>query len=178
VHNDSVPRRLGLERERWNRGAKLGAVTGLLLGCLNSLVIILVLPWLGWDITFLTQTPHARVPVMVMVPWCIAVIAIAVEINFRGFLLGRLAALESGLWPQSALEQLSPAALLTSALVFATDPFMVNTFKQLHWIALWDGLIWAVLWIRTRNLFATIVAHAIEVIIVYSAVRTVLMSVS
>jgi membrane protease YdiL (CAAX protease family) len=178
VHNDSVPRRLGLERERWNRGAKLGAVTGLLLGCLNSLVIILVVPWLGWDITFLTQTPHARVPVMVMVPWCIAVIAIAVEINFRGFLLGRLAALESRLWPQPALEQLSPAALLTSALVFATDPFMVNTFKQLHWIALWDGLIWAVLWIRTRNLFATIVAHAIEVIIVYSAVRTVLMSVS
>ena len=178
VHNDCVPRRLGLERERWNRGAKVGAVTGLLLGCLNSLVILLVLPWLGWDITFLTQTPHARVPVMVMVPWCIAVIAIAVEINFRGFLLGRLAALESGLWSQPALKQLSPAALLTSALVFATDPFMVNTFKQLHWIALWDGLIWAVLWIRTRNLFATIVAHAIEVIIVYSAVRTVLMSVS
>jgi membrane protease YdiL (CAAX protease family) len=176
VHNDCVPRRLGLERERWNRGAKVGAVTGLLLGCLNSLVILLVLPWLGWDITFLTQTPHARVPVMVMVPWCIAVIAIAVEINFRGFLLGRLAALESDLWPQPALKQLSPAALLTSALVFATDPFMVNTFKQLHWIALWDGLIWAVLWIRTRNLFATIVAHAIEVIIVYSAVRTVLMS--
>ena len=176
VHNDSVLRRLGLERGLWNRGAKLGVVTGLLLGCLNSLVILLVLPWLGWDITFLTQTPHARVPVMVMVPWCIAVIAIAVEINFRGFLLGRLAALESGLWPQPALKQLSPAALLTSALVFAADPFMVNTFKQLHWIALWDGLIWAVLWIRTRNLFATIVAHAIEVIIVYSAVRTVLMS--
>ena len=151
-------------------------LTGLLLGCFNSFVILLVLPWLGWDITFLTQTPHARVPVMVMVPWCIAVIAIVVEINFRGFLLGRLAALESGLWPQPALKQLSPAALLTSALVFATDPFMVNTFKQLHWIALWDGLIWAVLWIRTRNLFATIVAHAIEVIIVYSAVRTVLMS--
>jgi membrane protease YdiL (CAAX protease family) len=176
VHNDSVPRRLGLERGLWNRGAKLGVVTGLLLGCLNSLVILLVLPWLGWDITFLTQTPHARVPVMVMVPWCIAVIAIAVEINFRGFLLGRLAALESSLWPQPALKQLSPAALLTSALVFAADPFMVNTFKQLHWIALWDGLIWAVLWIRTRNLFATMVAHAIEVIIVYSAVRTVLTS--
>ena len=175
VHNDSVLRRLGLERGLWNRGAKLGVVTGLLLGCLNSLVILLVLPWLGWDITFLTRTPHARVPVMVMVPWFIAVIAIVVEINFRGFLLGRLAALESGFWPQPALKQLSPAASLTSALVFATDPFMVNTFKQLHWIALWDGLIWAVLWIRTRNLFATIVAHAIEVIIVYSAVRTVLM---
>ena len=110
-------------------------MTGLLLGCLNSLVILRVLPWLGWDITFLTQTPHARLPVMVMVPWCIAGIAIVVEINFRGFLLGRLAALESGLWPQPALKQLSPAALLTSALVFATDPFMVNTFKQLHWIA-------------------------------------------
>jgi membrane protease YdiL (CAAX protease family) len=66
--------------------------------------------------------------------------------------------------------------MLTSALVFAFDPFMVNTFKQVHWIALLDGLVWAVLWIRTRNLYATIVAHAIEVIIVYSAVRTVLMS--
>ncbi|HET9844469.1 MAG TPA: CPBP family glutamic-type intramembrane protease [Nitrospira sp.] len=176
AHNDSVPTRIGLERGLWNHGAKLGVVTGLLLGCLNSLVILLVLPWLGWDITFLTQTPHARVPVMVMVPWFIACIAIAVEINFRGFLLGRLAAIESGLWPQPALKHLSPAASLTSALVFAFDPFMVSTFKHVHWIALTDGLVWAVLWIRTRNLYATIVAHAIEVLIVYSAVRIVLMS--
>lgn len=176
AHNDSVLRRIGLERGLWNRGAKLGVVTGLLLGCLNSFVILRVLPWLGWDITFLTHTPHARVPVMIMVPWFIAFIAIVVEINFRGFLLGRLAALESGLWPRPALRHLSPAAMLTSALVFAFDPFMVNTFKQVHWIALWDGLVWAVLWVRTRNLYATIVAHAMEVIIVYSAVRTVLMS--
>ena len=176
AHNDSFPSRIGLERRLWNRGAKLGIVTGLFLGCLNSIVILLILPEWGWDITFLKHTPHARVPVMVMVPWFIACIAVAVEINFRGFLLGRLAALEYGLWPQPVLKHLAPVAMLTSALVFAFDPFMVNTFKQVHWIALLDGLVWAVLWIRTRNLYATIVAHAIEVIIVYSAVRTVLMS--
>jgi membrane protease YdiL (CAAX protease family) len=176
AHNDSVLGRIGLERGLWIRGAKLGIVTGLLLGCLNSLVILHGLPWLGWDISFLKHTPHARVPVLVMVPWFISVIAIAVEVNFRGFLLGRLAALESALWPQPALRRLTPAAMLTSALVFAFDPFMVNTFKHVHWIALWDGLAWALLWICTRNLYATIVAHAIEVIIVYIAVRTVLMS--
>ncbi|MDF2459198.1 MAG: conserved rane protein of unknown function [Nitrospira sp.] len=176
AHNDSVLTRIGLERGLWNRGAQLGIVTGLFLGCLNSIVILLILPYWGWDITFLMHTPHARVPLLVMVPWFIAAIAIAVEINFRGFLLGRLAAIESGIWLQPALKHLSPAAMLTSALVFTFDPFMVNTFKQVHWIALWDGLVWGVLWIRTRSLYATIVAHAIEVLIVYSAVRIVLMS--
>jgi thiamine transporter ThiT len=90
-------------------------------------------------------------------------------------LLGRLAAVESNVWRPYALQRLSPVALLTSALVFAFDPFMVATFKHLHWIALWDGLIWGVLWLLTRNLYATIVAHAVEVILVYSAVRAALM---
>jgi hypothetical protein len=66
--------------------------------------------------------------------------------------------------------------LLTSALVFAFDPFMVATFRHLHWIALWDGLAWGLLWLFTRNLYATIVAHAVEVILVYSAVRRALTS--
>jgi thiamine transporter ThiT len=99
-----------------------------------------------------------------------------VEVNFRGFLLGRLAALESGLWRSSSLRRLAPLALLTSAMVFAFDPFMVVTFRQLHWIAVWDGLIWGLLWLLTRNLYVTIVAHAVEVIVVYSAVRSALMS--
>jgi hypothetical protein len=53
---------------------------------------------------------------------------------------------------------------------------MVNTFQHLHWIALWDGLIWGIIWLRTHNLYITIVAHAVEVIAMYSAVRFALMS--
>ena len=151
-------------------------MTGLLLGGLNSVVILRLVPALGYDITFLTQTPHAQLPVFVMVPWFIAGIALFVEFNFRGFLLGRLVNLESSIWRHAWLRKLSPAALLTSALVFSFDPFMVNTFRDLHWIAVGDGLIWGLIWLRTRNLYATIVAHAVEVILVYSAVRSALMS--
>jgi thiamine transporter ThiT len=53
---------------------------------------------------------------------------------------------------------------------------MVATFRHLHWIALWDGCVWGLLWLLARNLYATIVAHAVEVILVYSAVRVALMS--
>jgi membrane protease YdiL (CAAX protease family) len=176
AHNGSILRRVGLQWPHFIRGARLGAVTGLVLGCVNAIVILQLVPALGWDITFLKETPHARVPVLIMVPWFIAGIALLVEFNFRGFLLGRLAALESLLWRHASLRRLAPLALMTSALVFTFDPFMVSTFRHLHWIALWDGLIWGLLWLLTRNLYATIVAHAVEVIVVYSAVRLVLMS--
>jgi membrane protease YdiL (CAAX protease family) len=53
---------------------------------------------------------------------------------------------------------------------------MVHTFQHLHWIAVGDGLIWGFIWLRTGNLYATIVAHAVEVILVYSAVRSALIS--
>jgi hypothetical protein len=176
THNRSIVARLGLSKSQWCVGAKLGLVTGVVLGCLNTLVILRLLPSRGWDITFLTQTPHAQVPVVIMVPWFIFMIALLVELNFRGFLLGRLAALESSLWRNRALQRLSPLALLTSALIFSFDPFMVATFRHLHWIAVWDGLVWGLLWLLTRNLYATIVAHTIEVILMYSAVRGALMS--
>jgi len=175
-HNRSVMTRVGLQASHWPVGAKLGTVTGLFLGCLNSFVILYLAPSLGLDITFLKETPHARVPLLIMVPWFITGIALLVEINFRGFLLGRLAALEATMWPGDFLRRFAPLALLTSALVFAFDPFMVATFRDLHWIAVWDGLAWGLLWLLTRNLYATIVAHAIEVIVVYSAVRSLLMS--
>ncbi|HET8721429.1 MAG TPA: CPBP family glutamic-type intramembrane protease [Nitrospira sp.] len=175
AHNDSVVARLGLSPSNLRSGARLGLITGVTLGCLNALIILALVPWLGWDITFLTQTPHARVPVVVMVPWFVSMIALMVELNFRGFLLGRLAALESNFWRLRMLQRLSPLALLTSALVFAFDPFMVVTFRHLHWIALWDGFVWGLLWLLARNLYATIVAHAVEVILVYSAVRAALM---
>jgi membrane protease YdiL (CAAX protease family) len=135
-------------------------------------MILVVYPHLGYDITFLKQTPHGRLPVFLMVPWLICGIALFVEVNFRGFLLGRLAELESH-WGK-ATSRPALLALAVSSLTFTFDPFMVNTFQYLHWIALWDGLIWGLIWLRTRNLWITIVAHAVEVIVMYSAVRTVI----
>jgi membrane protease YdiL (CAAX protease family) len=171
AHNRGIVSRLGLEKGKVLDGLRWGLLTGLLLGCLNTFVILSAYPHLGYDISFLKTTPHGRLPFMVMLPWFICGIAILIELNFRGFLLGRLAALESGLWRSGLAQQLSPLALIAGALIFAFDPFMVNTFQHLHWIAVWDGLIWGVIYLRTRNLYITIVAHAVEVIAMYSAVR-------
>ena len=163
---------LGLEKEKVWKGLRWGVLTGVLLGSLNTFVILAVYPSWGFDITFLKQTPHGRLPVLLMVPWLICCIALFVEVNFRGFLLGRLAALESHWRGTDSCQQPALLALTVSSLTFAFDPFMMNTFQHLHWIALWDGLIWGSIWLRTRNLWITIVAHAVEVIIMYSAVRT------
>lgn len=174
LRNRNIVSRLGLEREKIPVGLRWGLFTGLLLGCLNTFVILSVYPHLGFDINFLKTTPHGRLPFLVMVPWFICGIALFVELNFRGFLLGRLAALESRLWRPGLAQRFSPLALVASALVFAFDPFMVNTFQHLHWIALWDGLIWGMIWLYTRNLYITIIAHAVEVTAMYSAVRVAL----
>jgi membrane protease YdiL (CAAX protease family) len=171
IQNRDIVARLGLEKRHMRDGLRWGLLTGLLLGCLNTFVILSVYPHLGFDINFLKTTPHGRLPFLVMVPWFICGIALFVEVNFRGFLLGRLAALESGLWKHGLARRLSPLALITCALLFAFDPFMVNTFQHLHWIALWDGLIWGMIWLYTRNLYITIIAHAVEVTAMYSAVR-------
>jgi membrane protease YdiL (CAAX protease family) len=171
TRNRDIVSRLGLEKSKARNGLRWGLLTGLLLGCLNTFVILSVYPHLGYDISFLKTTPHGRLPLLLMVPWFICGIAFLIEMNFRGFLLGRLAALESGLWRSGLGQRLSPLALIAGALIFAFDPFMVNTFQQLHWIAVWDGLIWGAIWLRTKNLYITIVAHAIEVMAMYSAVR-------
>jgi membrane protease YdiL (CAAX protease family) len=174
LRNRSFVSRLGLEKRNLSNGLRWGLLTGLLLGCLNTLVILTLYPHLGYDISFLKTTPHGRLPFLIMVPWVICGVALFVELNFRGFLIGRLAALESGLWKSGPVQRFSPLALVTSTLIFAFDPFMVNTFQHLHWIALWDGLIWGVIRLRTGNLYITIVAHAVEVTVMYLAVRTVL----
>lgn len=174
THNSQICSRLGLTGSGVRDGFQWGLLLGMLLGAINTCVILALVPSLGYDITFLKQTPHAQLPFLVMVPWFIFSIAVFVEVNFRGFILGRLAELESPFWKHSVLGRLSPLALATSALTFAFDPFMVNTFRHLHWIALWDGLIWGVIRLRTGNLSITIVAHAVEVIMVYLAVRMVL----
>lgn len=159
--------RLGFHRSGVAAGLRLGIVTGLVLGSLNSAVILAGAPALGIDITFLRDTPHAHIPLVVMLPWSIMAIAAFVELNFRGFQLGRLAELLRG--PCGAAAPV--LACLLSAVSFAFDPFMVTTFRALHWIALWDGVIWGMLWVRHRNLTATIAAHAVEVVLLYSSVR-------
>jgi hypothetical protein len=171
MRNRGIVPRLGLEKEKILGGLRWGLFTGLLLGGLNTFVILWAYPHLGYDINFLKITPHGRLPPLVMVPWFICGIAFLVELNFRGFLLGRLAALELKLWKSALARRLSPLALITCALVFAFDPFMVATFQHLHWIALWDGLIWGLIWLYARNLYITFVAHTVEVITMYSAVR-------
>lgn len=162
---------LGLERVKMWKGVRWGMTTGLLFGSLNAVVILSVYPSLGYDITFLKQTPHGQLPFFVMVPWFTCVIAFCVEVNFRGFLLGRLAELEWHWTSKDTGQRFAPLALLASTFTFTFDPFMVNTFQYLHWIALWDGLVWGTIWLRTRNLWITIVAHAVEVMILYSTVR-------
>lgn len=171
VRTSSIRIQLGLEQDKLGNGLRWGVVTGLLLGALNTFVILSIYPSLGYDITFLKQTPHGRLPVWLMVPWFIGCIALFVEVNFRGFLLGRLAELESRWRGTDSRKRPTLLALAVSSLTFAFDPFMVNTFQHLHWIALWDGWIWGMIWLRTRNLWITIVAHAIEVIIMYSAIK-------
>lgn len=173
-HNTSLMSRLGLQNGSVRAGLRIGLITGVLLGGLNTFVILAVVPWLDQDISFLKTTPHAQIPVFIMVPWFICAIAVLVELNFRGFLLGRLLTLGLTIVGTRFTPWASACAIGISAMVFAFDPFMVNTFHHLHWIAVWDGIIWGILWARTRNLSLTIVAHAVEVIIMYSVIHTVL----
>jgi len=175
LRNSGVSARLGLTCGGIRPGGRWGILTGFVLGCVNTGVILLLIPSLGYDVAFLKTTPHAQIPFVLMVPWFIGAIAVFVEVNFRGFLLGRLAALESRFGKSTGRRRLSPLPVLASALAFAFDPFMVETFRHLHWIAVWDGLVWGAIWIRTHNLFITIIAHATEVIIMYCAVRAVLL---
>jgi len=159
-------------------GIKWGVPTGLLLGAFNTFVILWVVPNFGGDILFLKETPHASMSTWVMVPWGILVIAIGVELNFRGFLLGRLVALFSQRFrdvPGYSQAAGSWLAVVGSALVFAFDPFMVTTFQHLHWVAVWDGLIWGWIFVRSYNLSMVIVAHAVEVVILYSCIKATLM---
>ena len=171
--NHNVCRRLGLNRRNIPEGLRWGLPVGVTFGVINVLAILWVVPWLGGDIQFLQQTPHARIPMWMMLPWIILSIAFGVELNFRGFLLGRLHALtrQTRLFTHPSLG--NAAAIAGSALVFSFDPFMVATFQHLHWIAVWDGVVWGMIWIRLNNLHATIVAHAVEVMVMYTVLKIV-----
>ena len=174
--NTDIIHKLGLQPTKIRAGLRLGLLIGLVLGSLNTTLIIYGAPALGLDIEFLRDTPHAHIPPTLMVPWFILFIAITVEINFRGFLLGRLLALFTHhTQPLKAIHRIAPVmALGISSLAFAFDPFMVSTFQHLHWIAVWDGLIWGWLWLQTRNLYIPMTAHCLEVIIEYLIIRAAL----
>jgi hypothetical protein len=162
--NGQVIQRLGLGFDRLGSGLTWGTIVGLILGTMNVLVILQAAPWLGYDITFLTETPHARLPFWLMIPWFVCAIAVFVELNFRGFVLGRLLALSVP----------APLAVFLDAILFSFDPFMVSTFRDLHWIAVWDGMVWSMMWMRLASLYAVIVAHAVEVMILYCVVKAAL----
>ena len=51
---------------------------------------------------------------------------------------------------------------------------MVATFQHLHWIAVWDGIIWGWILVRFRNLYTVIAAHAIEVMVMYICIKMAL----
>ncbi|MFO0733353.1 MAG: hypothetical protein U0361_20780 [Nitrospiraceae bacterium] len=120
------------------------------------------MPRLGFD-HFLADTPHARIPLWLMPPWFIAFIAFMVELNFRGFLLGRLETLGTPV----------AMAIPLSAVLLGSTPSWWQPFRHLHWIAVWDGLIWASLQHRRRNLNIPI-TYSIEVVVLYSVMRRVL----
>lgn len=141
---------------------KWGALVGVALGAVNLSLILQVIPALGGDVTFLKTTPHAQAPLWVMFPLGIAGIGVLVELNFRGFQMGRLLVL-FGDSPAGRI-----AAVIVSAMVFAHDPFMVRVFQHLHVIAVWDGLVWGILLLRTGSLYATMAAHTVEVWILYA----------
>lgn len=171
--NDTVFERMGLTWSNLPQGLRWGVPVGLTLGAANVMVILWLVPWLGADIAFLRTTPHARAPAFVMLPWAILLIAIGVELNFRGFLLGRLVALFYSPRLRKYPRLGGAIAVLVSALIFAFDPFMVSTFRHLHWIAVWDGLVWGMMWMQLRNLYAPIAAHAIEVMVMYSVLKMI-----
>ena len=153
---------LRLNREGIGTSLKWGALVGLALGAVNLSFILLIIPAWGGDIQFLQETPHAKAPAWAMFPVGIAVIGILVELNFRGFQMGRLLTL-LGQSPAGKL-----GAILIAALAFSFDPFMVRVFHHLHWIAVWDGLVWGFLLLQTRSLYATMAAHTVEAWILYA----------
>ena len=173
--NSDITARFGLRRGQLGQGLRWGAATGLILGAVNVGIILWLVPWLGYDIAFLRGTPHAQLPPAVMLPWSILLIAVFVEVNFRGFLLGRLLALAERMVPAPPPPLAVALAIGVSALAFSFDPFMVITFRHLHWVAVWDGLVWGLLWVWLRNLYVPIIAHAVEVMVMYSIIRTVLL---
>lgn len=156
---------IGLTGERIGSALGVGAAVGFLLGGLNLWVILQAAPWLGWDPSFLRETPHARLPFWVMFPFGIVFIAVFVETNFRGWFFAEL---------REAVGMMGGKPIWTvlgSALLFSFDPFMVATFGVFHWLALSDGIVWGLLRLKMQSLWSPIAAHTVEVWLSYGVLK-------
>ena len=69
TYNRPVVARLGLDTAGLRNGLWWAVLVGVVLGALNTLVILKIVPALGYDIMFLKDTPHAHIPPFIMVPW-------------------------------------------------------------------------------------------------------------
>jgi membrane protease YdiL (CAAX protease family) len=95
----------------------------------------------------------------------VPLVAVLVELLFRGFVLGRLL-----VWmPAGAPGRWS--AIVIAGLLFAWDPFLVMSFRELHWLGWSDGVVWGYLFYRSGTLVAPIVAHGVEVGLLYVVFR-------
>lgn len=157
--------RLYLRKEGLKEALLLGAAAGVGLALFNLFVILKLTVWLGYSYDFLQLTPHAHLPISLMLPFGILAIGFIIEVLFRGWILGRLWALMKNIRGGTYL------SIFLSALIFSFDPFMVVYFKGYHWLALSDGIVWGGLLLKTQNLGSTIAAHTVEVWIVYSILK-------
>lgn len=139
-----------------------GVIAGLFTGITNLFFILKVTEWLGLSYELLRETPHARIPPLLMMPLGIILISAFVEVNFRGFIMNRLLSV-LGKGRRGAY-----SAIALSAIVFSHDPFMLHFFRLFHWLALFDGVIWGYLFYRTGDILGPITAHSICVMIVYT----------
>ena len=83
-HNVDRRSKLGLESAKIQAGLGWGAVTGIILGCVNTGVILYLVPAFGEDIDFLRHTPHAHIPAWIMVPWFILIYRHGRRTEFSG----------------------------------------------------------------------------------------------
>jgi membrane protease YdiL (CAAX protease family) len=155
---------LGVRLAGW-RWLAAGGAAGAGLAAVNFFVIMILAPLLfgpGVDYRLLDATPHARLSWWAMLFVVVPLVAVVIELFFRGFLLGRLL-----VWmPAGALGRWG--AIIASALFFAWDPFLVMSFRELHWLGWSDGVVWGYLFVRSGTLAAPIVAHGVEVGLLYA----------
>ena len=154
--NTDVLPALGLSRDVLTQGVGWGIGTGCLLGVINSIVILRVVPGARWRRPVFGRYASCQDARVRDDPLVHGRHRNRRRIEFSGISPGQAvsASVADGCRQRvhTGLRLGSIVAMLVSALVFAFDPFMVMTFRHLHWIAVWDGLIWAGLFLRWRNL--------------------------